>query len=69
MKPAASPADRDTFLQNLQQSKLLSGKQYRLVVDKLRDVREPRQHTPQFLQRSAATQRVGVEVEDEFDED
>jgi hypothetical protein len=33
-----------------------------------REPREPR-HTPQFLQRSAATQRVGVEVEDEFDED
>jgi hypothetical protein len=33
-----------------------------------REPREPR-HTPQFLQRSASTQRVGVEVEDEFDED
>ena len=33
-----------------------------------REPREPR-HTPQFLQRSAATQRVGAEVEDEFDED
>ena len=36
-----------------------------------REGREPREqrHTPQFLQRSAATQRVGVAVEDEFDED
>jgi hypothetical protein len=36
-----------------------------------REGREPREqrHTPQFLQRSAATQRVGAEVEDEFDED
>jgi len=33
-----------------------------------REPREPR-HTPQFLQRSAAPQRVGVEVENEFDED
>ncbi len=36
-----------------------------------RDVREPREprHTPQFLQRSTGTQRVEVEVEDEFDEE
>jgi hypothetical protein len=33
-----------------------------------REPREPR-HTPQFLQRSAAPQRVGAAVEDEFDED
>jgi hypothetical protein len=35
-----------------------------------REQREPR-HTPQFLQRSTATgtQRVEVEVEDEFDEE
>ena len=33
-----------------------------------REPREPR-HTPQFLQRSAAVQRVEVEVEDEFDEE
>jgi hypothetical protein len=33
-----------------------------------REPREPR-HTPQFLQRSAAPQRVGAEVEDDFDED
>jgi hypothetical protein len=36
----------------------------------LREGREPREprHTPQFLQRSAATQRVEV-VEDEFDDE
>jgi hypothetical protein len=35
-----------------------------------REQREPR-HTPQFLQRSTAPQRVevGAEAEDEFDED
>ena len=33
-----------------------------------REQREPR-HTPQFLQRSTAGQRVEVEVEDEFDEE
>ena len=35
--------------------------------------REPRQHTPQFLQRSTAPQRAGagadIEPEDEFDEE
>jgi hypothetical protein len=36
-----------------------------------REMREPRdpQHTPQFLQRSTASPRTEVEVEDEFDED
>jgi uncharacterized LabA/DUF88 family protein len=33
-----------------------------------REPREPRQHTPQFLQRSTGRERVGP-VEDEFDED
>jgi hypothetical protein len=33
-----------------------------------REAREPR-HTPQFLQRSTASPRTEVEVEDEFDED
>jgi hypothetical protein len=33
-----------------------------------REAREPR-HTPQFLQRSAATPRVDVEADDEFEDD
>jgi len=35
-----------------------------------REGREPRErHTPQFLQRSAATSRVEIEAEDEFEDD
>jgi len=33
----------------------------------MREPREPRQHTPQFLQRSTAPQRAGAE-EDEFED-
>jgi hypothetical protein len=33
----------------------------------MRDAREPQHHTPQFLQRGPAPQRV--EIEEEFDED
>jgi hypothetical protein len=33
-----------------------------------RESREPR-HTPQFLQRSPSSQRVAVDVEDEFEDE
>ena len=34
-----------------------------------REGREPRQHTPQFLQRAATAPRLDAEVEDEFEDD
>jgi uncharacterized LabA/DUF88 family protein len=34
-----------------------------------REAREPARHTPQFLQRGTTSQRVELEVEEEFDED
>jgi uncharacterized LabA/DUF88 family protein len=30
---------------------------------------EPRQHTPQFLQRSTAPQRAGADIDDDFNDD